>query len=293
MTPPISHHIADIGDVQLHYVRAGDGDPMVFVHGYPRHWYLWRNQLDEFSADHTVVAYDQRGYNLSSKPEGDLHYGVWIAVEDLRGLVDHLGLERFTLVAHDVGGAVAWSFALHYPERVDRLVVMSCPHPALLDRALHDDPTYRERAQFMRLLGSPTGGEMFAANDFQLLRPTIDLPFIDDVSRDAYLEAWRQPGAARSMLASDRREGFGPATADGTPARGNYAPEMQSLKVEVPTLVLFADGDDFFHPCCFQGLDEYVARLTLTEMHGTHWIPEEQPEVANKAVRSFLTTLDN
>src|SRR5262249_44366732 len=65
---PISHEYADVNGVRLHYARAGDGPLMIFLHGFPEFWYEWTHQIAEFSRDHTVVAPDMRGYNLSSKP---------------------------------------------------------------------------------------------------------------------------------------------------------------------------------------------------------------------------------
>ncbi|HSZ15359.1 MAG TPA: alpha/beta hydrolase [Solirubrobacteraceae bacterium] len=97
------------------------------------------HQLADLSRDHLAVAPDLRGYNLSSKPD-DVHaYTTCTLVEDVRQLVAHLGHERFVLVGHDVGGAVAWSFALHHPEMLSALVVLDTPHPAVFDRALHED----------------------------------------------------------------------------------------------------------------------------------------------------------
>ena len=67
-TPPLSHEYADVNGVRLHYARAGNGPLIVFLHGFPEFWYEWKHQLPEFSRDHTAVAPDMRGYNLSSKP---------------------------------------------------------------------------------------------------------------------------------------------------------------------------------------------------------------------------------
>lgn len=286
----VSFDQADVNGVRLHYARAGEGPLVVFLHGFPRHWYLWRHQLRELSRDHLAVAVDHRGYNLSSKPDCDLSYGVWLSVEDVRALVDRLGYERFVLVGHDWGGGIAWSFALHYPERLHALVVMSAAHPALLDRELRENPEYRESARFMLGLRSPEGPELLSGDDFAALRPqTLDLPFLGDEDRAAYLEAWRRPGAMRSMLAIDRREGMGPATDNGTPARGNYVPEVQSLVVRVPTLVLYGDRDAFNHPGCFEGLDRYVPDLELRRLEGvSHWVPEEVPELVNASIRDFV-----
>ncbi len=76
---------APVNGIELHYARAGAGPLIVFLHGFPQFHYAFRNQLGAFSADHLAVAPDQRGYNLSSKPEAVHSYGVWPAVEDIRG----------------------------------------------------------------------------------------------------------------------------------------------------------------------------------------------------------------
>src|SRR6185369_6691404 len=84
--PPLSHEYAEVNGVRLHYARAGRGPLMVFLHGFPEFWYEWKHQLAEFSRDHTVVAPDLRGYNLSSKPEDLSAYQVPKLVEDVRAL---------------------------------------------------------------------------------------------------------------------------------------------------------------------------------------------------------------
>src|SRR5205823_2152802 len=108
--PAITHEYADVNGVKLHYARAGKGPLIVFLHGFPEFWYEWKHQLAEFATDHTVVAPDMRGYNLSSKPDEVAEYAVPKLVEDVRALAGQLlkstGAPTFTLVAHDWGGAI-------------------------------------------------------------------------------------------------------------------------------------------------------------------------------------------
>src|SRR5882762_5275688 len=100
----VRHEFAVVHGERLHYVRAGEGHPIVFLHGFPQFWYSWRHQLAEFAADHLVIAADLRGYNLSSKPKRPQRFAMSLLVEDLRALVEHLELVPFTLVGHDWGG---------------------------------------------------------------------------------------------------------------------------------------------------------------------------------------------
>jgi len=95
------HEYADVNGARLHYVTAGKGKLIMFVHGFPEFWYEWKNQLAEFGQDYQAVAPDMRGYNLSSKPAEVDQYQVKYMVEDLRALAEKLGHKKFILVAHD------------------------------------------------------------------------------------------------------------------------------------------------------------------------------------------------
>lgn len=281
---------AELDDATLHYAHMGEGPLMVFVHGWPRHWYLWRHQLPEFARDHHVVAYDQRGCNLSSKPEGDQHYGVRHNVEDLRALVEHLGHDRFVLVGHDIGGGIGFAFALLYPEMVERLVVMSCPHPAKLEWAVQNDEQYREIAKYLYGLSAPDAPETLSANDFEPLRPAcLDFDFLDESDRVAYLEAWRQPGAFRASLSSDRREGLNAGWREGEIRRGNYVTGVPTHIVKVPTLLMYTDADPINPSSLFDGTDQWVEDLTVQTFPGTHWMPEENSENVNREIRHFIS----
>src|SRR6516164_9520074 len=103
---------AEIGDVRLHYVEAGDGPLLVLLHGFPEFWFGWRLQIGPLAAaGFRVVAPDTRGYNLSSKPEGFEAYGVDLLADDIRGFTEALGADSALLVGHDWGGSIAWTTA--------------------------------------------------------------------------------------------------------------------------------------------------------------------------------------
>jgi hypothetical protein len=91
MSVAVEHRFADVNGVRLHYAISGSGPLMLCVHGFPQCLYTFRHQLAEFARDHTVVAMDLRGYNLSSKPANLWEYGTWQSAEDCRALVEHLG----------------------------------------------------------------------------------------------------------------------------------------------------------------------------------------------------------
>src|SRR5436305_12169180 len=101
--PVFKDEYAEVNGVRLHYVSAGQGPLIIFLHGFPEFWYEWKDQLAEFGKDHLAVAPDMRGYNLSEKPSEVVQYQVKYLVEDVRALADHLGQKKFVLVAHDWG----------------------------------------------------------------------------------------------------------------------------------------------------------------------------------------------
>jgi pimeloyl-ACP methyl ester carboxylesterase len=290
---PMMHEHVDVNSVRLHYVRRGEGPLMLFLHGFPQCWYQYRRQLIEFSRDHLAVAPDLRGYNLSSKPD-DVHgYETCSMVEDIRQLANHLGNERLVLVGHDVGGAIAWSFALHHPEMLRALVILDTPHPALFDHALHHDREQQEASSYMLTARRPDAAEIFAANEFQLMRDALAEPFLSDEDLAFYRDSWGKPGAVAAALRWFHAEGQGPPSPDGTPANGNIVRHIAPLTVRVPTLVIYPTADRWIRPASHRGLERFVPDLTMIEVEGgTHWIAEERPDLVNHTIREFLQRND-
>lgn len=287
----LQHEYADLNGSRLHYVRAGSGPLIVFLHGFPQGWFIFRRQLQEFARDHTAVAVDLRGFNLSAKPDTALEHGTWLMAEDTRALVQHLGHDTCTLVGHDTGGGVAYSLALHYPELLDRLVILSTPHPALFDRELHNNPDQIAASQYLLALRQPAAVEALAADDLAGLRTILtEHGFFTGDDIQLHLDAWRQPRALEGMLGWYRREGLGPRE-DGTPARGNFVPEVSPLTIETPSLVVYAEHDAYVLPACFAGLDKYMPNVTLREVSGaSHWLLNEHPDLISDGIREFLAS---
>lgn len=99
---------AEVGDVTLHYVEAGDGPLVVLLHGFPEFWYGWRRQIAPLAAaGFRVVAPDLRGYNLSSKPDGVKAYGADDLAADVRGLIQERGAESALVAGHDPSATCA------------------------------------------------------------------------------------------------------------------------------------------------------------------------------------------
>lgn len=287
-----THHYADVNGVRLHYAANGQGPLLMFVHGFPEFWYAWQGQLAEFGRDHFVVAPDMRGYNLSSKPAGVEQYAVPLLVEDLVTLADHLGHRRFTLVAHDWGGAIAWATALLHPDRLERLVIVNAPHPAIFQRLLAEHPGQQKASQYMLFFRSAEAEATLAADNFALLRQMVlgegqPWGWATEADRTAYLEAWAQPGALTGGLNFYRAARVGPPAPGEAPR--NLAGDLSGWVVQVPTLVIWGEKDTALLPENLDGLDRVVSDLTVRRVaDGTHWVAHEHPALVNRHIREFL-----
>ncbi|HKY05024.1 MAG TPA: alpha/beta hydrolase, partial [Blastocatellia bacterium] len=243
----IKHEYANVNGVRLHYATAGTGKLVMFVHGFPEFWYEWKNQLEEFGNDYKAVAPDMRGYNLSSKPEAVDQYQVKYMIEDLRQLAEHLGYKKFTLVAHDWGGAIAWSFAIAHPEYLERLVIINAPHPAVFARELRDNPAQQKASSYMLMFRSPQAEQILSADNYAtlvniVLGEGLKKGHFTEEDRKAYIEAWSQPGALTGGLNYYRAARIGPPAGDGKPA-ASFAPDLSAMTVKVPTLVIWGEKD--------------------------------------------------
>lgn len=115
--------------IRQHVVIGGDGPPLLLVHGWPENWYAWRMVMPELARHYTVIAVDQRGIGLTDKPMDG--YDTATLANDLVGLMDALGHDRFAVVGHDTGMVISYALAADHPERVARVALLEVPGPPL------------------------------------------------------------------------------------------------------------------------------------------------------------------
>lgn len=286
----MKHAYAEVNAIRLHYASAGAGDLMLFVHGFPEFWYAWQSQLAEFGRDRRAVALDMRGYNLSSKPQELSAYRVKHLVEDLRALIEHLGYRRCTMVAHDWGGAIAWSFAARHPEYLERLVIINAPHPATFARELTHNPAQIRASQYMLLFRDAKAERVLSENGYaRMLRMLVDaVDWLTPADRERYLEAWSQPGALTGALNYYRASPLYPGSA-ADPGASALGIDKASVSVSVATLVIWGERDRALLAGNLDGLEEYVSPLTIMRVpNGSHWVVHEQPGLVNRTIREFV-----
>jgi len=293
--PTIQSQFAEVNGIRLHYASVGQGKLIMFVHGFPEFWYEWEKQLVEFGQDYQAVAPDMRGYNLSSKPADVEKYHVKNLIEDLRALAEHLGHAKFIMVAHDWGGAVAWSAAIRYPELLEKLIIINSPHPAVFARELLNNPDQQKASRYMLMLRSAEAERVLSENNFARLKDVL-VQFgskweMTDEERQKYIDAWSQPGALTGSLNYYRASPLYPPTSKSVEEQIssilNLPKEMFAVKV--PTLVIWGEEDRALLTGNLDGLEEYIEDLTVKRIpDGTHWVIHEQPELVNSLIRDFI-----
>ena len=287
------HRYAKVNGQTLHYVTAGEGKLMLFVHGFPEFWYEWHRQLEEFSKDHRAVALDTRGYNLSSKPTDVAAYRAKHLIEDLRALIEHLGHTKCILVAHDWGGAAAWTFAANYPDYVEKLVIINAPHTATFARELIHNPAQQAASQYMLLFRMDKAERVMTENNYARLVGMLKSAgssgaWLTEDMKARYIEAWSQPGAVTGGLNYYRASPLYPPS-EKDPGASAIQIDPERVMVRVPTLVIWGDADTALLPSLLDGLEQYVTDLTIKRIvDGSHWVIHEQPELVNNYIRAFI-----
>ncbi|MBR9981167.1 MAG: alpha/beta hydrolase [Desulfatitalea sp.] len=291
----LQHGYVDLKDVRLHYASRGQGRLMLFLHGFPEFWAAWEAQLSFFGAHFQAVAPDLRGYNLSSKPPAIEQYHIKALTADIAGLADQLGHRTMVLVAHDWGGGVAWAFANRYPDRVEKLIIINSPHPAIFARELLQNPEQRQASGYMNQLREPDAERDLSADHYAFLMQALEAGGsrwqMDDGLRRRYIEAWSQPGALTGGLNYYRVSPLHPAA---SPEEENVLRQIARaprdlFAVKVPTLVIWGEEDHALLTGNLEGLEAYVDQLTIRRIpDGTHWVVHEQPDRVNALIAAFV-----
>ena len=278
----------DSDGVTIHYHTVGEGPLLVLIHGIGGSWLDWRHQIPALADRYQVVAMTQRAFDKSDRPVGVEQYSVARVAADINAVITHFGQDKSIIVAYDSGGFHAWYFAMHYPDKTDRLVAIGSYHPANLVRELATNPDQRQASTYARnFQEDPTAGAALAAR-------------------------WRDPNAPprpgdSPELHQKRQEALGRSSVDAmmnfykanwprppftleTPAFGGRISDYP--KVQSPTLVVFGRED---RPLLASGLNDlwqWVEQdLTLLVVPGTgHGPHQEVPALVTPRIMSWLQT---
>ena len=272
------------------------------------------------------VAPNLRGYELSSAPADVKAYRAKPLVQDIAALIGIVGPQQPApalaahavalppkgaqsarggpapiecLVAHDWGGAIAWNLANQLPELTKKLAIINSPHPATFLRELKSNPKQQAASAYMNFLIRPDAEQLLAERDFARIWPffthgSTGAHWLTDAVKNQYRRIWNGPpgsapgaglvGGCNFYRASPLRP---PRPEDPAAAQIELPREMQT--VDIPTLVLWAMEDIALPPELIEGLDEFIAQLTLEKVEGaSHWIVHERPEFVASRIARFL-----
>jgi epoxide hydrolase 4 len=290
------HDTVHVNGIDLHVRAVGDAHArlVLFLHGFPEYSGAWDDVLPAFPSM-LAVAPDQRGYALSSKPEGLDAYRIKHLVRDILALGDHYSPQRpFALVAHDWGASVGYATAIAAPSRISKLAVINGVHPGPFQRALLEDDAQRAASAYIHYLRDPMAEERLSANNFEKLLGMLTRfgpqPWLTPEKRAGYLEAWSQPGALTGMLNWYR------ATPIVVPKPGETVEEANvpkldpaQLRVRMPHLLIWGMGDRALLPVTRATLPDYCDDLTVREIEDAdHWIVHQKTDEVNGLIRRFL-----
>jgi pimeloyl-ACP methyl ester carboxylesterase len=270
----------EVDGVRLHVAEAGEGPPVVLLHGWPQHWWAWRHLIPRLAEDHRVLAPDLRGWGWSDAPPGD--YAKATFASDLLGLLDAEGIDRARLVGHDWGGYAAFLLALGRPDRVERLVALDVPPPwGAPPRPRH--LALPLLASYQVALATPWLGPRLMTSGPRFVRTIIrggSGPRIEwtDPELDVYADVLREPARARASAACYRtfltRE---------VPASVSGGPGPDDLRV--PSLLAMGEAS-----ALRRVIDPRpAANLRVESIPGAgHFLPEEAPHEVLELVSEFF-----
>ena len=276
----ITHHHADLGDVRLHYVTAGEGFPVVLLHGWPQSWYEWRHVLPGLAAKYRVIAPDLRGLGDSSRPLTG--YDKKTVGNDIWRLLERLNIPEFFLVGHDWGGPTAYAIAAAHPGAVRKLAVLDVTIPGdgspnisqggrRWHHAFHQTPDLPEALVAGR-------EDIYLGWFYRNYGHRPDAIPESDIAE--YLRVYRQPGALRAGFAYYRAIPQDIADNETVAAR---------FKLPMPVLAL---GGDSAWGRRMETIESM--RRMATDVRGGviencgHWMPEEQPAILLEHLLTFF-----
>ena len=258
--------------VSLHYEQEGLGRPLIFLHGTPTDYLLWRGITPALTYGNTIYNLDLMGFGLSEKPANQT-YSLDTYVGQLSKLIANFHLDNPILVGHEIGGVIATLYTLRNPGKVRKLIIMDAPlysaAPPLVLRLLRT-----------RLIGGLFTGDWFLR---RILRGGMMKPeLMTDAIVNDYLKPYHDdPGARSALLKCLRELNLRPVLENEV--RANLG------KIQTPTLIMWGDGDPYAPLDFAKKLKDDIPNSELyVVLRSGHYIQEERGEDVRAALKEFI-----
>lgn len=268
----LESRFANVNGLNMHFVEAGEGSPVLLLHGFPDTHVTWRRQWPVLAgAGMRVIAPDLRGIGRTDMPPETSAYGISFLADDVLRLMDSLDIEKAALVGHDWGGLIGWHLAMHFPDRFTRFAVLSTGHPAAIAGA---GLAQRLRFWYIALFMTPGLAEtVIKAGDWASLRR---------LTRNREQQAlWRAALAPEGRL-----------TAALNYYRANFKPGTpRAFKpVDIPVMGLWSEHDPALGEKQMADSGQYCrAGFRFERLAGTgHWLQLSAAERVNALLLDFL-----
>lgn len=286
MIPGFTDQMAEVNGQTIAFSRAGEGPPVLLLHGFPQTRAMWHAIAPVLAREFTVIAADLRGYGQSSKPKGLANYNFREMAQDQLALMQSLGFDRFHIVGHDRGGRTAHRLALDAPDALLTLTLMDIvPTHLLLDELTKEVATGYYHWFFLAQ-PEPFPERLIGADpDYFYERCLLGwgaarLSDFDQDALEAYRRSWRDPETIRAMC-DDYRAAL----------QFDFALDAQDLdrQVTCPALVLY--GADGAMAKAYDVPGTWTDRLSVLASRaipGGHFFPDTAPADTAEALGDFL-----
>lgn len=279
----VAHRYLDVAGTRLHVAEVGEGPPVVLLHGWPQHWWIWRKVIPELAAERRVICPDLRGFGWSEAPPG--RYEIQELADDILALLDELGLDEVELIGHDWGGYAGFLLCLDAPERINHYLALDVVHPFF--EPPKPSPAALSRTAFQFLLASPGLGAGILRRMPGFVRLAIkkgshpEMRWTKD-ELDCY---------ARSFQSRDH------ALASSHVYRSFLLRELPRLKkghyrsqrLTVPTRILAGEADPVIKADILAGYEPYADDMSVEILAGCgHFVAEEKPEIVIERARQLF-----
>jgi pimeloyl-ACP methyl ester carboxylesterase len=279
MQEVMQHQYADLGEVRLHYVTAGQGPAVVLIHGWPQTWYMWRGIMPALAARYRVIAPDLRGLGDSSRPVGGydkktLAGDIWRLAHDV------LGEQRLYVIGHDWGGPVAYALAAQHRDAVRRMAIFDVPVPGDGTPVMFSNRWHHGLHWELDFPEALTAGREDVYLGFFYRTWGARPDAISDEAQREYLRTYRQPGAMRA--------GFNLYRATPQDITDNEAFRAEG-KLALPVLVYGGTQGRGRGAAAMESWQRVALDVRGGVVDGCgHWIPEERPEWVVQQLLTFF-----
>ena len=278
----VKHRYVDVPGVRLHVAEAGEGPPVVLLHGWPQHWWIWRKAIPALAEERRVICPDLRGFGWSEAPAGP--YEISELAGDVLALLDALELDEVDLVGHDWGGYTGFLLCLKAPERVRHYLALGIVHPFF--EPPKPSPAALQRTAYQFVLATPGLGAAVLRHTglvgLALRRGSHPDMKWSKQEIDCFAESFHPRDHAR---ASSRVYRSFLTRELPRLKKGHY----RSQRLTVPTLLLAGEADPVIRADILAGYEPYAEEMSVEEVEGCgHFVAEERPDVVIERARELF-----